>query len=131
MTTEDSPAQSTPEGDAGPCDPRALTRIRKWGGEKLLQEMVQLFLAHAPEGILAVRQGIREGNASGAEAAAHSLKSSCAQLGAVRMQALCGEIEALAARGELASLPELVELLEGEFREYLACISKETTTAAE
>jgi HPt (histidine-containing phosphotransfer) domain-containing protein len=61
---------------------------------------------------------LRDHSASEVEAAAHALKSSAAQLGAVRMQALCGRIEAQAAGGDLAHLPEVVDELETEFHAY-------------
>lgn len=126
LATEDSPPHGAPEGAAAPCDPRALARLRKWGGEKLVREMVQIFLAQVPERVTAARQGIGASDPVEIERAAHALKSSCGQLGAVRMQVLCATIESLAARGNLSPIPEMLDALENEFGRYLHWVSTAT-----
>ncbi|HEX2093097.1 MAG TPA: Hpt domain-containing protein [Longimicrobiaceae bacterium] len=100
-------------------DPEAFVRLRKWGGERLVREMVRVFVAQVPERVAAVRQGLRRSEPAAVEGAAHALKSSSAQLGAPGMRALCAEIESLAARGDLSPVPALAEELEGEFSRYL------------
>ncbi len=48
------------------------------------------------------------------KAAAHTLKSSSAQVGAVRLSALCKELEALGRSGSLGGAAELAEEIAGE-----------------
>lgn len=122
MKREDSSNQGVPEDAPSPCDARALARIRKWGGEKLVRDLLDIFAGQAPERIRAAREGLRAGDAAAAERAAHALRSSCAQLGAVRMLPLCEAIEHVAGRRELGLLPALLDTLEHEFAEYAKCL---------
>lgn len=92
-------------------DPKALDRLREWGGEKLLSEMVRLFLENAPQRMDQIRQGVGEGSLADGERGAHSLKSSAANLGAERLRALAAEAEQAASDenkdGVITLLPEL------------------------
>lgn len=111
-------------------DSAALDRLRRFGGGKLLREMIGLFLAAAPERLIAARGAIAAANVAGAELALHSLKSSSAQLGAVRMHHLCEEGERRARDGSLVGVPALIDELEQEFtrvREWLTNARDEGT----
>jgi HPt (histidine-containing phosphotransfer) domain-containing protein len=114
---------------ASPGDSQALARIRMWGGERLVRDLTELFLAQVPQRVAAAREGIRTGNAAEVERAAHSLKSSCGQLGAVAMQGICTRIEGLAAQGALPPIPEMLDELESEFARYLDWLSTATQGA--
>ena len=96
-------------------DDAALDRLRRFGGGKLLNEMIGLLVSAAPERIQAARAGVDTGNASGAEQALHSLKSSSAQLGAMQMQRLSERGELLARSGTLEGVEGIVDDLENEF----------------
>lgn len=102
-------------GDPPPFDPAALERLRRFGGAKLLNEMIALFLAGAPERIAAAQRGTEAGDAPATEMALHSLKSSSAQLGAMHMQRLSAQGEQLARDGDLSMLGTLVRDLDDEF----------------
>ena len=114
-----SPEANTLEAGVGSCDADALARLRKWGGEKLVRDMLRLFRAQVFERVAAARNGIRTRDAAEVERAAHALKSSCGQLGAVSMQALCAKIEAHAQRSEWPELPAMLLALEEEHVCYL------------
>jgi HPt (histidine-containing phosphotransfer) domain-containing protein len=96
-------------------DPSALDRLKRFGGAKLLGEMIALFLTAAPQRIGAARAATEAGDAPATELAMHSLKSSSAQLGAMRMQRLCEQGEQLARAGNLLIVGFLVQDLEDEF----------------
>lgn len=103
-------------------DPAALDRLKRFGGAKLLNEMIALFLTAAPERIAAARAGTDANDAQATELALHSLKSSSAQLGAMRMQRLSEQGERLARDKNLAIVGFLVQDLDDEFvrvREWL------------
>ena len=103
-------------------DPSALDRLKKFGGRKLLGEMIALFLATAPERIDAARAAGARGDVDGAERALHSLRSSAAQLGAMRLQRLSEQGEYRARAGSLDGLTRLADDLERELarvREWL------------
>ena len=69
-------------------DDASLERLRRFGGGKLLGEMIALFLLAAPERINAARLGLSAHDVKATEMALHALKSSSAQLGAMKMQRL-------------------------------------------
>ncbi len=89
-------------------DPSALDRLRRFGGDKLLSEMIDLFLAHAGARLQAARSALDAGDVAGVRTSLHALKSSAAQLGAVRLSARCADGEALSERGSTAGLSEII-----------------------
>lgn len=112
MTT----ATPTEDADDLPAtDTASLDRLRRFGGGKLLGEMIALFVNAAPERIAAARAGVEGNDPRAAEQALHSLKSSSAQLGAMRMQRLCERGELIARGGSLEQVDTLVEQIADEF----------------
>jgi HPt (histidine-containing phosphotransfer) domain-containing protein len=107
-------SQSVDSGETPHFDGAALDRLRRFGGGKLLTEMIGLFLEALPERLEAARAGLVAGEASEVERALHSLKSSSAQLGAIGMQRLCELGEQEARSGMLDGLPAVVQKLEAE-----------------
>ena len=121
------------EADAehAPTDSAALDRLRRFGGGKLLRDMIALFLVAAPERLASARSALAADNVGGTELALHSLKSSSAQLGAMRMHHLCDQGEQRARDGSLVGVPALIDELEQEFarvREWLASARDEGTS---
>ena len=80
-------------------DPDALTRLERFGGTKLLDEMIALFLENARARLSAATAGLDAHDAEAIETAMHSLKSSSAQLGALRLSRLCQQAETIARDG--------------------------------
>jgi HPt (histidine-containing phosphotransfer) domain-containing protein len=114
--------QSRAEETELATDPRALDRLKRFGGGKLLGEMIALFLSVAPERVATARQAHEAGDLPTLERAMHSLKGSAAQLGALRLQQLSGEGERLARLGTLGGVPILMQKLDEELarvREWL------------
>jgi two-component system sensor histidine kinase/response regulator len=110
----------TTEGTGGDSelpstDATALDRLKRFGGGKLLGEMISLFIVAAPERIAAARAGLDAHDANATEMALHSLKSSSAQLGAMKMQRLSEAGERLAHGGSLDGVDSIVQDLEREF----------------
>ncbi|MBW3554943.1 MAG: Hpt domain-containing protein [Gemmatimonadetes bacterium] len=101
------------------CDARALARLRKWGGEELLTELIALFVSEVPRYLRAARTGVRNEAPLETERAAHALRSNCGQVGALRAQALCALIESRAAGGDLTDAADLLDSLEMELARYL------------
>lgn len=103
-------------GDELPStDIGSLERLKRFGGGKLLSEMIALFVQAAPERIAAARGGLLTHDLSATEMALHSLKSSSAQLGAMKMQRLSEAGERLAHGGTLDGIESIVQDLEREF----------------
>lgn len=89
----------------------ALERLQGLGGEKLLGQMVQLYLENAAERLRQIDEGIAGGDLSRSEGGAHSLKSSAANVGAVRVNALAAEMEQAALRGDEEAVRRLRPML--------------------
>jgi HPt (histidine-containing phosphotransfer) domain-containing protein len=98
-----------------PLDHAALARLCAWGGEDLLRRIVAAFLEHAPAVLRAARAGLEGDDPTAVGAAAHSLKSSAAQVGAVRLSQVAAAIEELARAGAVAPLADRVAAMEHEF----------------
>ncbi|MDE3151388.1 MAG: Hpt domain-containing protein [Gemmatimonadota bacterium] len=114
----------TPESPAR-FDPEAIARLRRFGGDALLFQMIDVVVAAAPGRLAAVREGVARADAPAARAALHALKSSAGQLGAVTVQGLCERGERLAGGGDVAGVTALMPLLESESEamlEWLASI---------
>jgi HPt (histidine-containing phosphotransfer) domain-containing protein len=94
-------------------DDAALDRLRGWGGEKLLKEIVRLFLANSPARMDQIRTGMAQDDPLEVERGAHSLKSTAANIGATRVSELSSDFESVASTGRLdelrGKLPELEE----------------------
>src|SRR3954469_23427336 len=114
MTTEQAQTSSD-DSELPTTDAASLDRLKRFGGDKLLGEMISLYLSTAPERLDAARGGIETSDARAAELAMHSLKSSSAQLGALRMQRICEQGEALAKKGALPEVAGLLAQLDEEF----------------
>ncbi len=91
-------------------DVQSLERLRKLGGNELISKMVTLFTSHAESAIRDAAGGIASGDLEIVRRAAHSLKSSAGNLGALRVQAVADEIEQLAEQKAGNVRPLLTDL---------------------
>ena len=92
-------------------DRSALDRLREWGGDRLLEQMIRLFLENSPERLEQIRRGLEEGPLSVAERGAHSLKSSAANVGAREVSRIAQEMEDAASEGDGDRVHELQPFL--------------------
>ncbi len=98
-----------------PFDESAVARLRRFGGDTLLFEMIDRLSTAAPERLQAARDAIAGGDVERARAAFHSLKSSAGQLGGAAVQALCERAEHLARTGDVAAMGSLMPELDAEY----------------
>jgi HPt (histidine-containing phosphotransfer) domain-containing protein len=75
-------------------DPAAIALLRRVGKDALVARMVGMFVTNAPARLAAIQAALDTGDADGLVRAAHSLKSSAGQLGAVHLQGMLAAIEA-------------------------------------
>ena len=93
-------------------DPVALERLRAIGGSSLVSRMVDAFLLAATERMSAARAGAQRGDHDAVRRAAHALKGSAAQLGALALAATSDETERAALAGDARRVQDAVARLE-------------------
>ena len=85
------------------------------GDEAFLAELIVSYLSDSPPLFDEMARAAAGGDAAALRRAAHTLKSTSASLGALRLSAICREIENAAIRGEL--LPARVADAAAEYRD--------------
>lgn len=101
---------------SGPFDADAIARLRRFGGDALVHEMIDSVLASGPARLDTVRAAVAADDAESARGALHALKSSSGQMGARALQATCERGEALAGAGDVAGVAAMLPDLMREFR---------------
>ncbi|HPA45667.1 MAG TPA: Hpt domain-containing protein [bacterium] len=101
-------------------DPTALERIRGIGGDDLLTKMIALFIQNVEKRLREASEGKAAGDSEAVGRAAHSIKSSSGNVGAVRLQRIAQEIERLAMEGNIRRATDRIAELEGAFSEVKA-----------
>jgi HPt (histidine-containing phosphotransfer) domain-containing protein len=99
-------------------DPAALADLRMLDDDgSFVAEIVELFRSETPRRVEAVLAACERADAGAVTHEAHALKSSAAQLGALRLSGLCRRIELLAREGRLAEATTAVSELGPSARE--------------
>lgn len=112
-------AEQTPlsGNDGGSVDRQVLEGITAFqgaNGRLLLKNLVNRFAETAINQLKLIRGNHGKREIEEVRRIAHTLKSSSAALGALRVSRCCSEIEIRAGRSDAASLPGLLDSLEGE-----------------
>ncbi|MBU5613271.1 response regulator [Geomonas azotofigens] len=97
----------------------ALEMIRTLPGNRgveILRKVVDLYLASTPALLQTMREAESGGDAEKLKAAAHSFKSSSANLGALRLAGVCMELESLGRAGSTQGALPLLHQVEEEYR---------------
>ena len=128
--------QHQPYGQAphsATIDPAALDNIRALqqpGAPSLLEKIIGLYLDGAPKLIAGMHEALQRGDAGGLQRAAHTLKSSSANLGAARLAGYCEELETLARAGNLQVVDTRLADLQAEYRQVCAALEAQTGSSA-
>ena len=113
----------------------ALAHLQRPGRPNVVLKVVSLYLKNAPLLVEELHQGITGNDAKQIRMAAHSLKSSSANLGARELAEQCQQIERLAKDENLATMPECLDRLENLFAEVVLALNAvqqhDTNTATE
>ena len=86
-------------------DPAAIERLLKLGGPKFTLEMIDLFGSYGGKKVAEARSARQVGNLTALAEAAHPLKSSAGNVGAIRVQELAAQVES-SAREQNAELAD-------------------------
>jgi signal transduction histidine kinase/CheY-like chemotaxis protein len=110
----------------------ALRDLQGAGRPELLAELLAVYLRDTPPRLAALHEAVARADAEALRRAAHSLKGSSSQIGAVQVARLCADIEEQAGttdlRGVTATLPRLDEAF-GRVRAHLLALAGESSTS--
>jgi HPt (histidine-containing phosphotransfer) domain-containing protein len=106
-------------------DPTALERLRALGGTALVGRIIEIYLENAPKRLEILLRGPGGSEWGELERAAHSLKSSSANLGFLVLGELAQEIETMAERRAEAPMAALLKRLEAAYPEVNARLQAE------
>jgi signal transduction histidine kinase/DNA-binding response OmpR family regulator/HPt (histidine-containing phosphotransfer) domain-containing protein len=121
-------AASSTAAPVGSIDQSVLEGLRELqeeGEPDILKELIELFLEDVPPQLEALREAEERDDPKSVERIAHTLKGSSSNLGAVRMAAICAELEEIGRSGELAPAPALISGLEAELGRVRAVLERE------
>jgi signal transduction histidine kinase/DNA-binding response OmpR family regulator len=127
-----APAGSVPKLSGATLDEQALRQIRSLrqpGGPDLLKKIVDLYMSNSRTLIQTLRDSIIREDAAGVAQAAHSLKSSSANVGATALTQLCAQLEAVAKSAQLESAWTLLDRMVEEHQRVLLALDAQTAAA--
>ena len=93
----------------------SLRELQDEGDPDIVAEVGGLFLKHSPGKVKAILEALETGDAKGLYLAAHSLKSSSAYIGAMRLSALAKDLEMMGRSDALEGANDLAKRLQEEF----------------
>jgi HPt (histidine-containing phosphotransfer) domain-containing protein len=128
----EAPATEVAEPEAAPLDVEALQALRdlqRPGRPDVLTRVIDLFVSDAPRLVAAMVGAVASNDGEALRHAAHTLKSTSANVGAVSLSANCREIEQLARAANVAAAKSRVEDATKELDRVLAMLELERTVA--
>jgi len=102
----------------------ALETIKRLGGDKLLKQMIEIFLDVIPEKLESVWKGYQDKDYASIEKAAHSMRSTAGNLGAVQVQKTAEKVELMVMDHQYSALDSALQELDGAIVQ--ACSAFET-----
>ncbi len=115
------------QADMPVLDSTVVETLKELGGEddpSLFNDLVDAFLADSPARIEAIGAALRSNDADGAWKAAHGLKSSAANMGALRLSEVCRSIEADGQAGRIHEPEARIAQLEAQFDAVAAALDQ-------
>jgi HPt (histidine-containing phosphotransfer) domain-containing protein len=103
----------------------SLRELQDEGDPDIVAEVGGLFIKHSPDKVDAIMQSVENGDDKGLHMAAHSLKSSSAYVGAMRLSALAKELELMGRSNSLGGARELAQSLKTEFLQVMTVLEAE------
>ena len=110
-----APAQPEPrQTTESSLDPAVLEQMRHDYGDAFA-ELLDVFVESTPDVLVNLGHAIEAGDSGALRIHAHGLKSSSASYGAIRLSALCQELETQAGEGLSADSRKRLAEIEGEY----------------
>ena len=116
--------------ESSPINPAAIDHLFKLGGQKFTLDMIDIFGSYGAKKLGEARQARQAGDLAALAAAAHPLKSSAGNVGAVRVQELAAQVELSAQEMKADLAGAQLDELERAFAEARAFLETERTRLA-
>ena len=116
----------TPANESPVLDMNVVKSLKELGGEddpNLFRELVELFLTDARANVEKLTEALEQEDPTAMQRVAHTMKSSAANVGAMRMSRLCSEIEKLCRAGSIDGAQDLVVETRREFQEVSSMLA--------
>jgi CheY-like chemotaxis protein/HPt (histidine-containing phosphotransfer) domain-containing protein len=123
---DSSKAQPAAEED-NPIDKSALDSIKavqQPGKPDLVEKVINLYLNDAQSLCHTIHEAVGKGDPQALSKAAHSLKSSSANVGAVKLAGLCKELEILGRGNTIGNAEVIVNQMDAEYKRVIASLSQ-------
>ncbi|MBI4444575.1 MAG: Hpt domain-containing protein [Acidobacteria bacterium] len=116
-----------PEPGPTIVDVTVLNRLRKIGGDELVRKMIELFSTHGRLRVQAAQEAWERRDLREVERAAHSLRSSAGNVGAMILERLCAKLEKEASETiESQALGSLLSAVSESFSQALQVLQQES-----
>ena len=119
---------SVPEVELDRSAIDALRQLETDGSEGIFAKMVTLFMGNSPPLLQKIEDSVATRNPEGLRYAAHTLKSSSAQLGAMELSETCKALEAHANDQNFQDAIPLIGQLESQFEAASRALSREVVS---
>ena len=107
--------QRTPDEAVDANALAALRDLQGAGRPDLLAELIAVYLRDTPPRLTALHEAVARADAEALRRAAHSLKGSSSQIGAVQIARLCAELEGQVRTADLTGAPDTLRRLDEAF----------------
>ena len=120
-------ADTAPAREESVIDEGMISAL-KAGRPDLLARLIKTFLAYAPDALAGLEQAREDIDLSRLSMLAHALKSSSANLGAVKLASLCRDLEQRALAGSKAEAIALVVEIKAAFERVAEALEKQAAS---
>jgi len=113
--------------DESPIDKSALDRIKavqQPGMPDLVEKVINLYLNDAQSLCHNIHEAVGKNDPQALSKAAHSLKSSSANVGAIKLASLCKELETLGRANTIANAQDIVNQMDSEYKRVIDTLSQ-------
>ncbi len=112
-------------GEANTLEAEIVDPIRL-GKPELWQRLVEIYLKNSPDNLVTIEKSIPNCDFSAIETAAHTLKSSSANLGALQLSDLCQKAETAARETSIEEVQSLFKEMQIEIQNVSSALSEST-----
>lgn len=102
-----------------------IRAMRRPGKPDILAKIIQIYIDTSPDMLQMVGDAVKQGDPAAFSDAAHSLKSSSANLGATALSSLCQQLENMGRQGKTEGSRDLLNRIETQLQMTLSALSAE------